>query len=99
MIGAYADNRLVGIARGLTDFSYCCYLSDLAVAKAYQDRGIGRELIARVKERIGEQANALAAFGPRSHGVLPENWFRAGTQRMDRQAKKLRGSSCRRLAE
>ncbi|MDB5687827.1 MAG: GCN5-related N-acetyltransferase [Rhizorhabdus sp.] len=27
---------LVGVARSLTDHSYCCYLSDLAVDRAYQ---------------------------------------------------------------
>ena len=27
---------LVGVARSLTDFSYCCYLSDLAVAASHQ---------------------------------------------------------------
>src|SRR5262245_53689639 len=27
-IAAYLDGRLVGIARALTDFSFCCYLSD-----------------------------------------------------------------------
>ncbi|MCB0642852.1 MAG: hypothetical protein KDC44_14485, partial [Phaeodactylibacter sp.] len=30
VITAWQDTRLVGIARSLTDFCYCCYLSDLA---------------------------------------------------------------------
>jgi len=38
-------NLLIGVARSLTDFSYCCYLSDLAVDVAYQKQGIGRELV------------------------------------------------------
>src|SRR5215469_7381521 len=48
LIGAYVGTRLVGIARAFTDFSYCCYLSDLAVAKEHHHCGIGRELINRV---------------------------------------------------
>src|SRR6185437_1227200 len=36
--------RLVGISRAVTDFSYCCYLSDLAVDAAYQRQGIGKRL-------------------------------------------------------
>ncbi len=48
-----------GIARALTDFSWCCYLSDLAVDKDYRQRGIGKELIARVRAEAGEDAFLL----------------------------------------
>ena len=30
---AYNNGELIGLARCVTDFSYCCYLSDLAVKK------------------------------------------------------------------
>lgn len=50
-------NRLVGVARSVTDFAYCCYLSDLAVDRAHQGRGIGRQLLARTRE-------AVSGFGP-----------------------------------
>lgn len=36
---------LVGVSRSLSDFSYCTYMSDLAVDVAYQKQGIGKELI------------------------------------------------------
>ena len=42
---AWDGEKLVGVARSVTDFEYCCYLSDLAVDAAYQKQGIGRELI------------------------------------------------------
>ena len=45
--------KLVGVARSVTDFSYCCYLSDLAVDRAWQHRGIGRELIRRTHDAAG----------------------------------------------
>lgn len=45
--------RLIGVARSLTDFSYCCYLSDLAVDRAWQGRGIGRRLIDLTHEKAG----------------------------------------------
>ena len=35
-----SKGRLVGVARSLTDWAYACYLSDLAVHKDYQSRGI-----------------------------------------------------------
>jgi predicted N-acetyltransferase YhbS len=50
IITARAGNRLVGIARCLSDFSYCTYLSDLAVAEDFQHMGIGKELIRRTRQ-------------------------------------------------
>ena len=41
---AWDNDKLVGISRSLTDFYYCCYLSDLAVRKDYQASGIGQEM-------------------------------------------------------
>lgn len=59
IITAWDGTTLVGIARSLTDYCYCCYLSDLAVKKAYQKQGIGKKLIALTKKRIGEDAMLL----------------------------------------
>lgn len=47
---ARVSERLVGIARSISDFSYATYLSDLAVARDYQRAGIGRALIAATKQ-------------------------------------------------
>jgi len=45
------DNRkLIGVARSITDFAYCTYLSDLAVDKSYQKKGIGKRLIEETKK-------------------------------------------------
>ena len=35
-ITTWDGDKLIGISRSLTDFCYCCYLSDLAVDKKYQ---------------------------------------------------------------
>ncbi|MEO8225117.1 MAG: GNAT family N-acetyltransferase, partial [Gammaproteobacteria bacterium] len=75
IIGAYSDGRLVGVARALTDFSYCCYLSDLAVAEEHQHRGIGRELIERVRARIGEQSMLLLLSAPEAMEYYPKVGF------------------------
>ena len=48
---AYDNGELIGLARCVTDFSYCCYLSDLAVKKDYQKQGIGKKT-----RRKGERA-------------------------------------------
>lgn len=47
------EGRLVGVARSVSDFAFCCYLSDLAVDRAFQGRGIGRELIRRTHGAAG----------------------------------------------
>lgn len=59
LISAWDDDKLVGIARAISDFSYCCYLSDLAVHRDFQKRGIGRELVSLVKECISEEVTLL----------------------------------------
>lgn len=62
---------LVGVARSLTDFSYCCYLSDLAVDAAFQGRGIGRELIRRTREAAGRDATLILLSAPGAMSYYP----------------------------
>ncbi len=59
VISAWDGPRLVGVSRALTDFSYCCYLSDLAVDIAYQKQGIGRELIRRTQSLVGDEVSIV----------------------------------------
>ena len=49
IVTARENGKLIGIARSLTDFLFCTYLSDLAVDEAYQKMGIGKELIRQTK--------------------------------------------------
>jgi len=44
---------LIGVSRALTDFSFCCYLSDLCVDESWQGWGIGKELLRRTHEEAG----------------------------------------------
>ena len=48
-VTARVGGKLVGIARSLSDFSFCTYMSDLAVDQAYQRMGIGIRLIKETK--------------------------------------------------
>ena len=52
-VTARQDGKLVGFARSLTDFCFCCYLSDLAVDKACQGQGIGKRLIEETRTAAG----------------------------------------------
>ena len=49
IITARDNGKIVGVARSITDFHYATYLSELAVDKAYQKKGIGKELIKQTK--------------------------------------------------
>ena len=65
--------KLVGVARSITDFAYCCYLSDLAVDRDYQGRGIGRELIRRTHEAAGgERVSLILISAPAAVGFYPK---------------------------
>jgi len=74
-VSAWDDGRLVGISRALTDFAYCCYLSDLAVDKAYQRHGIGREMIAITRREIGEQVALILLSAPEAMDYYPKVGF------------------------
>lgn len=58
-ISARDDKKLVGILRALTDFSFCCYVSDLAVDKKYQRQGIGKKMIQLATETVGKKVMLL----------------------------------------
>lgn len=63
--------RLVGVARSLTDFAYCCYLSDLCVDDAWQGRGIGRALVAETKRIVGPDSMVLLLSAPKPMSYYP----------------------------
>jgi GNAT superfamily N-acetyltransferase len=71
IVTARQSGRLVGIARALSDFSYCCYLSDLCVDAALQRRGIGRALIARTQAAAGPRCMLLLLAAPAAVGYYP----------------------------
>jgi predicted N-acetyltransferase YhbS len=63
--------RLVGISRAVTDFSYCCYLSDLAVDVAYQRQGIGKRLIAETHKAAGDLTSLILVAAPAAESYYP----------------------------
>lgn len=75
ILTAWDDEKLVGIARSITDYSYCCYLSDLAVDKSYQNQGIGKNLIEQLKNIIGEEVSLLLVSAPEAMEYYPKIGF------------------------
>jgi len=72
---AWDAGRLVGVARSVTDFSYCCYLSDLAVDASCQRRGIGRELVRTTRARLGPRCRIILLAAPKAAGYYPSIGF------------------------
>jgi len=75
IISAWDGDKLVGVARALTDYSYCCYLSDLAVDKEYQRQGIGDELVTEVRNHVGEESMILLLSAPEAMDYYPKIGF------------------------
>lgn len=48
ILTAWDADRLIGLVRALSDFSWATYISEVAVHPDYQRKGIGRELLERV---------------------------------------------------
>jgi predicted N-acetyltransferase YhbS len=66
-----AKGLLVGVSRAMTDFAYCCYLSDLAVDVTWQRRGIGQELIRRTHATAGLDATLILLSAPKAMSYYP----------------------------
>ena len=69
--------RLIGVARSVTDFAFCCYLSDLAVDRAHQHGGVGRELVERTCAAAGGDGTmVLLLAAPAAADYYPKVGFR-----------------------
>ncbi|WP_036280678.1 GNAT family N-acetyltransferase [Methylocystis sp. ATCC 49242] len=71
IVAARDAGKLVGVSRAITDFSYCCYLSDLAVDQKYQRRGIGKRLVEETHEAAGPGTSLILVSAPAAEGCYP----------------------------
>jgi len=65
-ISAWHNEKLVGISRTLTDFTYVAYLSDLAVDASFQKKGIGKRLIKETRGRLEEECMLVLLAAPKA---------------------------------
>lgn len=70
IVTARLDGKLIGVARSVTDFVYCTYLSDLAVDLTYQKKGIGKRLIEETKKQT-PQAKIILLSAPSAVDYYP----------------------------
>ncbi len=73
LVTAWDSDLLVGVSRALSDFSFCCYLSDLAVDEKYQHQGIGKELIRLTHQVAGvNDSTLLLLAAPKAVDYYPK---------------------------
>lgn len=72
VVTARDEGHLVGISRAITDYSYCCYLSDLGVAIPYQRLGIGTRLIEETRSAAGETTSLIVVAAPAAESYYPK---------------------------
>ena len=75
IITAWDQEKLVGIARTLTDFSYVAYLADLAVDEQYQKRGIGKQLIEETKSHLASECMIVLLAAPKANDYYQKIGF------------------------
>ena len=76
--GNSQEHRLVGVARGITDSSWCCYLSELAVSGSAQGLGVGKGLLDEARRQLGPRVSLILAAMPDAVGF----YERIGMPRM-----------------
>jgi predicted N-acetyltransferase YhbS len=74
-VTAWDGGRLIGISRSLTDFTYVAYLSDLAVDAGYQNKGIGRQLIAETRARLKPECMIVLLAAPQANDYYAKMGF------------------------
>ena len=67
IVSAWDSEKLVGIARSMTDFHFVCYLSDLAVDEKYQKRGIGKKLQELTQQQLGPKCKLILVAAPNAN--------------------------------
>lgn len=75
IVTAWDGERLIGIARSLTDFTYVAYLADLAVDAEYQRQGIGKRLIDESRQRLGRECMIVLLAAPQANEYYPKVGF------------------------
>jgi GNAT superfamily N-acetyltransferase len=69
---------LIGVARGITDFAWCCYLAELAVCASAQGLGVGKGLLDEARRQLGPRVSLILASVPDAVGF----YERIGMPRM-----------------
>lgn len=76
LLSAWDGQALVGVLRGVSDMSYCAFVSDLAVAREYQRQGIGSNLLKVLHAELGENISIVLLSAPSAMNFYPRLNFK-----------------------
>lgn len=72
---AWHNDELVGFARGITDFAWTGWLSQIAVDPRFQKQGIGKRLLDLVIEHLGDEVSLLTHSADSATGFYEATGF------------------------
>ncbi len=75
LVTAWEELELIGVARCVSDFSYCCYLSDLAVAEDYQQQDVGHMMIKKIEQQLPPSCRIILLSAPDAADYYPKIGF------------------------
>ncbi|TAK95340.1 MAG: GNAT family N-acetyltransferase [Aquabacterium sp.] len=75
LVTAWAGDKLVGLSRTLTDFTYVAYLADLAVDEGCQHQGIGTRLVEETRKRLQPECMVVLLAAPKANEYYPKLGF------------------------
>ncbi|ACX96348.1 GNAT family N-acetyltransferase [Halothiobacillus neapolitanus] len=75
MVSAWIGEQLIGVARSMTDFHYACYLSDLAVHRSYQRKGVGKKLQSLTQAQLGPRCKLILVAAPAANAYYEHLGF------------------------
>ena len=62
------DGPIIGVVRCITDFAWCCYVSELAVTQSAQGLGVGNGLLDAIRRELGPRVSVFLASVPDAIG-------------------------------
>jgi predicted N-acetyltransferase YhbS len=75
MVTTWEGEKLVGIARSITDFHYTCYLADLAVHKNDRRKGIGKKMQSTTQNQLCPKCKLILVAAPAAHSYYEHVGF------------------------
>ncbi|SLN40649.1 putative acetyltransferase [Aquimixticola soesokkakensis] len=66
IVTARDGDKIVGVARSITDWAFCLYCSDLAVDESYQGHGIGKLLLKMTVRQAPDVDTHLLLSAPKA---------------------------------
>jgi GNAT superfamily N-acetyltransferase len=73
--GAYANGRMVGFARVVTDYATFAWLADVFVVEAYRGHGVGKALVQAVQDHPDLRAVRILLATRDAHGLYAQYGF------------------------